>query len=141
MKNEVCQWLCDRSVDFSGSYGSSINKTDCHDITEILLKVSLNTINQTYEWRTSVLLWKKIFIGDYFMNRFVVILPIFILMEILLTVFQMQLRSILPYYAIHLYYSYSCLFNMMMTKKNCIQSASDNISDLLLIMPVLSCIH
>jgi hypothetical protein len=26
---------------------SSINKTVCHDITEILLKVALNTINQT----------------------------------------------------------------------------------------------
>jgi hypothetical protein len=27
---------------------SSTNKTDCHDITEILLKVVLNTIKQTY---------------------------------------------------------------------------------------------
>ena len=27
---------------------SSTNKTDCHDITEILLKVALNTIKQTY---------------------------------------------------------------------------------------------
>ena len=26
---------------------SSTNKTDCHDIIEILLKVALNTINQT----------------------------------------------------------------------------------------------
>jgi len=26
---------------------SSTNKTDCHDITEMLLKVALNTINQT----------------------------------------------------------------------------------------------
>jgi hypothetical protein len=26
---------------------SSTNKTDCHDITEILLKVALNTINIT----------------------------------------------------------------------------------------------
>jgi hypothetical protein len=26
---------------------SSTNKTDCHDITEILLKVALNTINHT----------------------------------------------------------------------------------------------
>jgi hypothetical protein len=33
-----------RSVVFS-SY--STNKTDCHDIAEILLKVALNTINQT----------------------------------------------------------------------------------------------
>jgi len=28
---------------------SSTNKTDRHDITEILLKVALNTINQTYK--------------------------------------------------------------------------------------------
>ena len=35
---------CDRSVVFSGS---STNKTDCHDRTEILLKVALNTTKQT----------------------------------------------------------------------------------------------
>ena len=35
---------CDRSVVFSVS---STNKTDCHDITEIWLKVALNTIKQT----------------------------------------------------------------------------------------------
>ena len=34
-------WHCDRSV------VSSTSKTDRHDITEILLKVALNTINQT----------------------------------------------------------------------------------------------
>jgi hypothetical protein len=27
---------------------SSINKADCHDITAILLKVALNTINQIF---------------------------------------------------------------------------------------------
>ena len=31
----------------SGTLVSSTNKTDCHDITEILLKVALNTINQS----------------------------------------------------------------------------------------------
>jgi hypothetical protein len=31
----------------SGTPVSSTNKTDRHDITEILLKVALNTINQT----------------------------------------------------------------------------------------------
>jgi hypothetical protein len=30
-----------------GTLVSSTNKTDRHDITEILLKVALNTINQT----------------------------------------------------------------------------------------------
>jgi hypothetical protein len=29
----------------SGAWVSSINKSDCHDIAEILLKVALNTIN------------------------------------------------------------------------------------------------
>jgi hypothetical protein len=35
-----------RSVAFSGFSGflQSTNKTDCHDITEIVLKVALNTI-------------------------------------------------------------------------------------------------
>jgi hypothetical protein len=31
-----------------GSPVSSTNKTDCHDITEIVLKVALSTINLTY---------------------------------------------------------------------------------------------
>jgi hypothetical protein len=30
-----------------GTPVSSTNKTDCHDITEILLKMALNTIKQT----------------------------------------------------------------------------------------------
>ena len=39
---------CDRSVVFPGTPVSSTNKTDRHDIiTEILLKVALNTINLT----------------------------------------------------------------------------------------------
>jgi hypothetical protein len=35
---------CDRSVDFFRYPVSSTNKTDRHDIAEILLKVALNTI-------------------------------------------------------------------------------------------------
>jgi len=38
---------CSRSVVFSGTLVSSINKTDGHDVTEMLLKVVLNTITQT----------------------------------------------------------------------------------------------
>ena len=38
---------CDRSVIFSSTLVSSTNKTDHHDITEILLKVALTTMNQT----------------------------------------------------------------------------------------------
>jgi hypothetical protein len=37
----TCRWFSPDSP------VSSTNKTDCHDITEILLKVALNTINQT----------------------------------------------------------------------------------------------
>ena len=39
---------CDRSMVFPGTPVSSTNKFDRHDITEILLKKTLNTINQTY---------------------------------------------------------------------------------------------
>ena len=33
-----------------GTPVSSTNKTHCHDITEILLKVALSTINQSNQW-------------------------------------------------------------------------------------------
>ena len=38
----------DRSVVFQSTLVSSTNKTDCHDISEILLKVALNTIPYRY---------------------------------------------------------------------------------------------
>jgi hypothetical protein len=41
----VCQWLETGRWFSLGNPVSSTNKTDCHDITEILLKVVLNTIN------------------------------------------------------------------------------------------------
>ena len=50
-----CTTLCDQVYQrlatgqwfSSGPLVFSTNKTDCHDITEILLKVALNTIKQT----------------------------------------------------------------------------------------------
>ena len=42
--DKVCQWLATGWWFSSGLLVSSINKTDCHNITEILLKVVLNTI-------------------------------------------------------------------------------------------------
>ena len=43
--DKICHAVtCGRSVVFSGSPASSTNKTDRDDITEILLKVALNTI-------------------------------------------------------------------------------------------------
>jgi hypothetical protein len=44
--DKVCQWHGRRF-----SPVSSTNKTDRHDITEIVLKVALNTINQTKPFR------------------------------------------------------------------------------------------
>jgi hypothetical protein len=45
--DKVCQWL---AVGLWFSPISSTNKTDCHDVTEILLKVVLSTITLTL-WR------------------------------------------------------------------------------------------
>ena len=45
--DKVCQWLATGQWFSQGSPVSSTNKTGHHDITEILLKVALNTINQT----------------------------------------------------------------------------------------------
>jgi len=45
--DNVCQWLATGLWFSPGTSVSSINKTDCHNITEILLKVALNTIKQT----------------------------------------------------------------------------------------------
>ena len=40
-----CQWLATGGWFTPDNPVSSTNKTDCHDITEILLKVAFNTIN------------------------------------------------------------------------------------------------
>ena len=45
--DKVCQWLVTGRWFSLGTPVSSTNKTDRHNITEILLKVALNTINQT----------------------------------------------------------------------------------------------
>jgi hypothetical protein len=44
--DKVFQWLATGRWFSPGTPVSSTNKTGCHDITEILLKVALNTINQ-----------------------------------------------------------------------------------------------
>jgi len=43
--DQVCQWLATGRWLSTGTPVTSINKTDHHDITEILLRVALNTIN------------------------------------------------------------------------------------------------
>jgi hypothetical protein len=45
--DEVCQWLATNQWFSPGTPVSSTNKTERHDIMEILLKVALNTINIT----------------------------------------------------------------------------------------------
>ena len=45
--DKVCQWLATGWWVSPGPPVSSTNKTDRHDINEILLKVALNTIKQT----------------------------------------------------------------------------------------------
>jgi hypothetical protein len=45
--DKVCQWPVTGRWFFPGSLVSSTNKTDCHNIAEILLKVALNTIDQS----------------------------------------------------------------------------------------------
>jgi hypothetical protein len=47
IQHKVCQWLATGRWFSPGTPVSSTNKTDRHDITEILLKMALNTINQT----------------------------------------------------------------------------------------------
>jgi hypothetical protein len=56
--DRACQWLVTGRWFSPGTPFSSTNKTDCHDITEILLKVALNTmtltplllVNLIFEW-------------------------------------------------------------------------------------------
>jgi hypothetical protein len=45
--DKVCQWLATGQWFSPSPLVSSTNKTDRHDITEILIKVALNTIKQT----------------------------------------------------------------------------------------------
>ena len=42
--DKVCQWLASGRLFSPSTTVSSTNKTDCHEITKILLKVVLNTI-------------------------------------------------------------------------------------------------
>jgi hypothetical protein len=48
--DKVCQWLATGQWFSPGLLVSSTNKTDRHNITEILLKVALSTIKQTNKY-------------------------------------------------------------------------------------------
>ena len=64
---------CDTSRFALGPTVYSTNKTDHHDMTEILLKVALNTITHIYifrAWQESEINWyKNILPNDYFKNE------------------------------------------------------------------------
>ena len=55
--DKVCQWLAAGRWFSPGTPVSFPNKTNCHDITEILLKVALNTITLTLFLTTPLGLW------------------------------------------------------------------------------------
>ena len=61
-KEAVCQWFAAGRWFSPGTPVSSTNKTDRHDITEILLKVALCTIPLTTE-RRRYMLWYSFNIG------------------------------------------------------------------------------
>jgi hypothetical protein len=48
--DKVCQWLVTGRRFSSDNPISSTNKTDCHNITEILLKVAFNIINPNHKF-------------------------------------------------------------------------------------------
>ena len=50
----ACQWLVTGRLFSQCTPISSISKTDHHNIPEILLKVALNTINQTKPYHTNI---------------------------------------------------------------------------------------
>ena len=54
--DKACQWLTADQWFSPGTLVSSTNKTDRHDITEILLKVALNTITLTLK-SSSMNIW------------------------------------------------------------------------------------
>ena len=66
--DKVCQWLATGWWFSLGTPVSSINKTDCHDINETLLKVSLNTIKQTNKLRHCKLISDLFFYSIYVKN-------------------------------------------------------------------------
>ena len=58
--DKVCQWLATAQWFYPGTQVSSTNNTDHHDITEILLKVALNTIKQIVFF---LCVWYRYFAG------------------------------------------------------------------------------
>ena len=55
IQHYVIKFVSDLRQDYLGTPISSTNKTDRHDINEILLKVTLNTINQAKAKHNSII--------------------------------------------------------------------------------------
>ena len=70
--DQICQWLATGRWFSPGPQVSSTNKTDRHDITKILLKVSLNTIKQTYKHTNITFMINCVYI-DLLINNLVMI--------------------------------------------------------------------
>ena len=70
--DKVFQWLATGWWFSPGPPVSSTNKTDCHDITEILLKVAWNTIKQTISFS---ILWKQLYNRNNFCLLICVLMP------------------------------------------------------------------
>ena len=67
--DKVCQWLATGRRFSLGPLVSSTNKTDRHDITEILLKVALNTIKTSKKEKKKIITPEKFnffFVKYYF---------------------------------------------------------------------------
>ena len=61
--DKVCQWFATGRLFSLGTPVFSPNKTDCHDIAEILLKVALNNITLTRKLKNIKTLFDVV-IGD-----------------------------------------------------------------------------
>jgi hypothetical protein len=53
--DEVCQWIATGRWFSPGPSCSSSDKADCNDLTEILLKVALNTIKQPNKHKLKII--------------------------------------------------------------------------------------
>jgi hypothetical protein len=83
--DKVCQWLAPGRWFSPNRSVSSTNKTDRHDITEILLKVASNTIKQTNKQTNK---------QNYACERIILLLIITLLLELQISIFDIHLYLI-----------------------------------------------
>jgi hypothetical protein len=76
--DNVCQWLAAGRWFSPGTPVSSTNKTDLHDIAEILLKVALTTIKPKYKL---VLCWRMLYL---------IVILLYIINNLLLQIVQQR---------------------------------------------------